>query len=206
MIRYLLILFIASLGSTGRVINLTEAPTDVADWKIVASSAGGPVGSWPRLPSEQPVGIRFREVRLTRTELYFSLEILNDRDSAIGIPLSRRVKPLVIAGRSSSYTQLLIELGTAGGAPASCTPLATVPAIELFGNAIVPQSVISLAPHERVTLLLKTNVAGAFPPGPLCVHISGSSVTLVPVGDGYKETSTWIPALLASSMVGTGPK
>lgn len=71
-----------------RVVDLTNAVPDLAEWKIVTSEAGGPVGTSTMPPSHVPVGVHLTNCALQKGGGYFSVEIENNRKLELQVPVS----------------------------------------------------------------------------------------------------------------------
>ncbi|MGA9628318.1 MAG: hypothetical protein WBL65_17725 [Bryobacteraceae bacterium] len=197
-------LTLPSLGAQVRVVDLTGATPILAGWNIVASEAGGSVGTGPTPPSHVPVTVLLTACSIRNAELYFSVEIQNNRAVEVQIPVNTSSKPLDRPG-TIAFRELLIGLGTATNTadPSTFKEDLAIQSIELFGNQAVAGTTAVLAPGERLLLLLKTQ---APPKGrdlsALRVRIGGFDATLVPSGAGYRKSDLWVPALSAVSEPG----
>jgi hypothetical protein len=197
----LIVLLPAQLAAQGRVVDLTNTAPNLAEWKIVASEAGGPVGTWPMPPSYLPVTVHLTNCVVRNAELYFSIQIQNDRKLEVQVPVSMNSKLFDRRG-TITFRELLIRLGTA----TNTRDLTTFKIgsgfaeIMLFGDRSVPGTIAVLAPGERLVLQLKSQ---AWPKdqdlSSLRVNIAGSDARLSPSGDGYTKREIWIPALFATS-------
>jgi hypothetical protein len=195
----LIALSASPLSAQKRVVDLTNAASDLAEWKIVASGAGGSLGSSSPPPSHQPVTLHLTKCAVKDKEFFFSVEIENNRKVEIQIPISMNSKQFDHAG-TISFTELLIRLGTATDIQDPSTFNQKLPSVELFGSQSVPSTMALLAPGEHLVLHLKSK-------GPskdqdissLHARIGGVEVTLTPRPLGYAKNSTWINALSANS-------
>ena len=197
----LIALLPAQSAAQTRVVDLTNAAPDLAEWKIVASGAGGPVGTWPMPPSHVPVTVYLTNCAVRNAALYFSVQIENNRKLEVRVPVSINSKLFDRRG-TIEFRELLIQLGTATNTqdPSTFTRDPNSPSIMLFGDQSVPGTIAVLAPGERLVLRLKAE--GRFKDEDLSslrVHIGGSDATFSPSGDGYSKRETWIPALFATS-------
>lgn len=189
------------VAAQARVVDLTNDSPSVAEWKIVASEAGGPIGTRPMPPSHVPVTVHLTSCAVRKSGFYFSVEIENNRKLEVQVPISMNSKIFDRKG-TIRFRELLIRLGTATNTQDATTfkndPRFTE--IMLFGDQSVPGTIVVLAPGERLVLRLKLDV----PPKDqdlrsLRVHLGGSDATLSTNGDGYRKRETWIPALFAIS-------
>jgi hypothetical protein len=192
-------LLTSSLAAQERVVDLTSAVPDLAEWKIVASGAGGSLGSSSPPPSQKPVALHLTKCAVKDTELFISVEIENNRKVEMPIPISPNSKLFDHPG-IIEFRELLIQIGTATNTqdPSIFNP--KLPEIILFGHQSIPNTMALLAPGEHLVLLLKSKA----PPedqdlGSLRAHIGGFDVTLSPSKQGYSKRSTWIGSLSAIS-------
>lgn len=189
------------LAAQARVVYLTKASPNLAEWKIVASEAGGPVGTSPMPPSYVPITLHLTDCAVRDAGIYFSVEIDNNRKSEVQVPVSVNSKLFDRRG-TIAFRELLIHLGTATNVEDVSTfkndPNLTT--ITLFGDPSVPGTISVLAPGERLLLRLKSEAQAKNQDlSSLRVNSGAFDVMLSPSGDGYKKRETWIPALFAIS-------
>src|ERR1051325_6757267 len=96
-----------------RVVDLTRTTANPADWKIMESRVGGSIGTWPVPPSYVPVTVHLTNCVMKDAELYFSVEIENDRKLEVQVPISMNSKLFDHRG-VIQFRELFIRLGTAG--------------------------------------------------------------------------------------------
>jgi hypothetical protein len=184
-----------------RIVDLTNTAPNLAEWKVTASGAGGPVGTSPMPPSYVPVAIHLSNCALRDGKFYFSVEIDNNRKVEALIPISMNSK-LFDHQDTIRFRQLLLLLGKAANLQDATTfkKDPRFPEFTLFGDQSVPGTLAVLAPGERLVLRLKSEMRlGDQNFDDLRVHIGGSDQTLSPSGDGYHKMEGWIPALFAIS-------
>ena len=184
-----------------RVIDLTTAAINPAEWKIIASSAGGPMGTWPVNPSQVPVAVHLTNCALTNGKLYYSIEIENNRAVEARVPISVNSKLFDRKG-TIRFRELLIRVGTASNAQdaTSFKNDQRFNEVTLFGDQSVPGTDAVVAPGERLVFRLKSDIqSGDRNFSGLRAIISGFDETLSPSRGGYRKTDTWIPALFALS-------
>lgn len=184
-----------------RVVDLTNITPNLAEWKIVASGAGGAIGTASMQPSYVPATVHLTDCIVGNAEFYFSVEIENNRKLELHVPISMNSKLFDRKG-TIRFRELLIRLGTASNTQDASTfkndPRFTE--TMLFGDQSVPGTIAVLAPGERLVLRLKSEMQSRDQNlSSLRVHIGGSDATLSPSGDGYRKSETWIPALFAIS-------
>jgi hypothetical protein len=102
----------AQLERQARVVDLTNNAPVSAEWKILTSEAGGPVGRSPMPSSHVPVGIHLTSCALRNEESYFSVEIENNRKVEAQIPISMNSKLFDRKG-TIRFRELLLLLGKA---------------------------------------------------------------------------------------------
>ncbi len=197
----LLLLSAPRLAAQVRVVDLTNAVPNLAEWKIIESGFGGSAGTWPMPPSHVPVTARLTNCAVRNAELYFSVEIENNRKLEVRFPVSMNSKLFDRRG-TIAFRELSIQLGRATNTkdPSTFKPDPTSPSITLFGDQSVPGTIAVLAPGERLVLRLKSEgLIKNQDLSTLRVQIAGSDTTLSPSDDGYRKRGTWIPALYATS-------
>lgn len=186
------------LGAQVRFVDLTSASPNLAEWKIVSSEASGSVGP---SPSHVPVSVRLLDCTVNNSDLYFSVEIYNDRKLDVQVPVSVNAK-LVDHQGTITFRQLLIRLGTATDTQDASTFKADphLGSIDLFGDQSVPGTVEVLAPGERLLLRLKVELRSkAQERRDLRVHIGALDTILSPTDAGFREAESWVPALSVNS-------
>ena len=186
-----------------RVVDLTNAAPNPGQWRIVESRSGGPIGTLARPvpPPYVPVTVHLTNCAVGNAGFYFSVEVENNRDLEVQVPVSMNSKLFDQRG-TIAFRELLIQLGTATNAqdPSTFKRDPNLPSIVLFGDQSVPGTMAVLAPGERLVLRLKSEVQSKHQElTSLRVHIGGSDATLSPSGDGYRKNEMWIPALFAMS-------
>jgi len=184
-----------------QVVDLTDTAPNLAEWKVTASEAGGPVGTRSMPPSYVPVAIHLSNCALRNGRFYFSVEIENNRKVEAQIPISMNSKLFDHQG-TIRFRQLLLLLGKAANTQDATTfkKDPRFPEFTLFGDQSVPGTVAVVAPGERLVLRLKAEMrSGDQNFDDLRVHIGGSDQTLSPSGDGYHKMEGWVPALFAIS-------
>jgi len=187
------------LAGQVRVVDLTNTPPNRADWKIVASEAGGSLGSSQTPPSYVPVTVHLNNCAVRDSVFYYSVEIENSRKLELKVPVSLNSKLFDQRG-TITFRELLIRLGTVTNIQDPSTFQSDLAPIELFGDQSVPGTLVVLAPGERLLLRLKSEAAHkAQELRSLLVNIGASDVTLSPGEDGYRKKEIWIPAFRAKS-------
>src|SRR6266566_1948710 len=184
-----------------RVVDLTNTTPNPAEWNIVASEAGGPIGTWPVPPSHIPVTVHLTNCAVRNGGLFFSVEIENNRTLEVQVSVSMNSKLFDRRG-TIVFRELLIQLGTATNTqdPSTFKREPSLPSIVLFGDQSVPGTIAVLAPGERLVFRMKSQVPSMHQDlSGLRVHIGGSDAMLSPSGDGHKKSEMWIPALFAIS-------
>ncbi len=184
-----------------RVVDLTNATANPAVWKIVASGAGGPIGTWPIPPSHVPATIHLSDCVVGNAEFYFSVEIENNRKLELEVPISMNSKLFDRKG-TIRFRELLIRLGTASNTQ-DATTFKNDPRfneIILFGDQSVPGTIALLAPEERLVLRLKSEMQSQDKNlSSLRVSIGAFDETLSPSGGGFRKIGTSVPALFTMS-------
>jgi hypothetical protein len=197
----LLVAWVPHLATQTRVVDLTNAIPNPAQWKIVASEAGGPVGTRPLPPSHVPVTLGLTDCLLRNGHLSFFVEIYNNRDVEVLVPLSMNSRIFDRPG-TIEFRELLIRLGTATNAQDAITFKhdSRFDGITLFGSQSVPSTIAILAPGGRLLLRLKSEarIKGE-DIGSMRASIGAFDVSLAPSGEGYRKRETWVPALSAIS-------
>jgi hypothetical protein len=182
-------------------VDLTHTTANPADWKIVESGAGGSVGTWPVPPSHVPVTVHLTNCVMKNAELYFSVEIENNRKLEVQVPISMNSKLFDRRG-AIRFRELFIRLGTAGNTE-DATTFKNDPRfgeIALLGDQSVPGTIALLAPGERLVLQLKSEIQSKDQDlDSLRVRIGAFDETLSPSGNGFRKIGTLIPALFAMS-------
>lgn len=186
-------------GAQSSVIDLTSAPSERAQWRIVSSLSEGPIGAWPSSASMAPVTIRLGDCTINGANLYFSVEIDNNREFEVGVPINPDWK-VFERPESISFREMLISLGTAATDGVTFKTYSTLEPFSLFGSRAVPGTMRILAPGEHLSLKLKLNLRSEhLDLSKLRVQVAGSDVTLSAIDDGYAERRSWIPALFTTS-------
>jgi hypothetical protein len=184
-----------------RIVDLTNTTPNPAEWKIVASGTGGPIGTWPVPPSHVPVTVHLTNCAVRNAELFFSVEIENNRKLEVQVPVSMNPKLFDRRG-TTAFRELSIQLGTATNTqdPSTFEHDPNLPSIVLFGDQSVPGTIAVLAPGERLVLRLKSEIQPRDQNvSSLRVRIGAFDQTLSPSGDGFRKIGTLIPALFAMS-------
>ena len=197
----LIALSAAQLAPHVRVVDLTNTTSNLAEWKIVESGAGGSIGPRPMPPSYVPVTVHLTNCALRNAEFFFSVEIENNRQVEVQVPISMNSKLFDRRG-TIVFRELLIQLGTATNTqdPSTFKREPNIGSIMLFGDQSVPGTMALLAPGERLVFRVKSEVPSMHQDlSSLRVHIGGLDATLSPSRDGYSKRETWIPALFAIS-------
>jgi hypothetical protein len=199
----LLLLFaINGDGAQSQVRDLTQATAETAQWRIVETRSGGPVGTWPKPPAHEPVRLHLFDLSRRGNILYFSLEVMNDREEELEVPVSLSSKQHDRPGSIIHLRELLVSLGTSeGDTPGSFSIAHSIAPVSLYGSSSVPETIHRLLPGEKLTLRLKTEigVAPTLELRSLRARITAWDIQLAPQPEGYKETRTSIPALLTIS-------
>ncbi len=184
-----------------RIVDLTNTNPKPAEWKIVASGTGGPIGTWPVPPSYVPVTVHLTDCAVRNAGLFFSVDIENNRKLEVQVPLGMNPKLFDRRG-TIVFTELSIQLGTATNTQDLSTFVRdpNLPSIVLFGDQSVPGTIAVLAPGERLVLRLKSEIQSRDQNlSSLRVRIGAFDETLSPSGDGFRKIGTLIPALFAMS-------
>lgn len=203
MARFLaLLLAVNLLGSQGKVVDLTRAVPEPAEWKIVENRSAGNIGTGPQPPEQKKVTVRLVHAHTSGEDLYFSIEIYNDRQLELEVPISLSSSLLENSGSPIRFRELFVSLGDQPDEdPISFKYSLSVKPISLFGSRSVPGTLELLSPGERITIHLKAELQSDVTAdlGKLRVRISGYDVQLTPVTGGYKEFRTNVLALFATS-------
>ncbi len=187
------------VGAQFTVVDLTNAPVARPQWKIVSSQTGGSIGSSMRRPAQPSVAMRLAGCSERDSAFYFSLEIENNGQSEIQIPVGLDSRPFD-RRESVTFKELLISLGETEGDDGSFRSNPAFDPITLFGNPAVRGTIRVLPPGQGLILRLKTEMrGGARDVAKLRAQIAASDVALSPSAAGYEESRTWTPALFASS-------
>jgi hypothetical protein len=195
----LAVLIVFGYPSQSTVIDLTSRLPHPVPWKISATRSGGPIGAWPRPAAQLPVTVRLTNCIAKEMDLYFSLDVYNNRETAIEVPVSIDASALSQKG-TIRFRQLLIELGSTGESTFFKSDRTLNPII-LYGSHSIAGTSRVLAPKEHLTLKLRTRFRSEAPDlKEITVQITGADITLLPRPNGsYEESDTWIPALRAAS-------
>lgn len=186
-------------GAQTSVVDLTGALANRPHWKIVDSRSGGPIAAWPKPASQIPVAVRMTGCVVRDAALYFTVEIDNDREFDVEVPIS--MDAALFDGRDAiTFRELQINLGTDEDDGRGFRTEPALDPVELLGNRSIPGTIRTLAPGDRLMLRLRTGVRlGHRELGNLRAQAAGSDVKLSPHGAGYDQNRVWIPALFATS-------
>lgn len=198
----MLLLAMVPVGFQEEVIDLTRAVAKQAEWNILETRSGGPIGTWPKPHAHEEVALRLFDVFRCDDDLCFSLEIKNDRKVQLEIPVSLSSKILEKEEGTVQFRELIVWLGIpAGREQLSFKPLPAIEPVELFGSNSVAGSLQILLPGKRLIFHLRARLKSPLTEEVETLHarLGGSDVVLTPVADGYKRVGTLVPALTTSA-------
>jgi hypothetical protein len=195
-----LLLALGLMWGQQKVLDLTEAPKEQAKWKIIATSIGGAMGSFTQT-ANKPVVIRLSRVLRRGKNLYFTIEIKNDCDVSLEVPVSLSSSRFDTGAEVIRFKELLVNFGTFQEKDSSFITSLGIKPVMLFGTKAVPSTIQVLPPGETLEIRLKTEIRANFSDDSRMtrVRISGSEVELTRTAAGYSEVGAIIPALFAMS-------